>query len=97
MGESWAGPESRLELLEGKSWTGLLDGRGVSAELDNRAARWEREGGRLDGAAGWERAAGTRWSCWMGKRWTGLVVDERAQAVHSMKLLNGAAGRERSG
>jgi hypothetical protein len=63
MGESWAGPESRLELLEGKSWTGLLDGRGVdrAAELDNRAARWEREGGGLDGAAGWERAGQ---GCW---------------------------------
>ena len=41
----WAG-ESRLELLEGKSWTGFLDGRGGvdrAAELD-RAARWERAG-----------------------------------------------------
>jgi len=65
------------------SWTtGLLDGREKAEDsmelLDGR---------ELD------RAAGTRWSCWMGKRWTGLVVDERAQAVHSMKLLNGAAGQ----
>ena len=73
------------------SWTtGLLDGREKAEDsmelLDGR---------ELD------RAAGTRWSCWMGKRWTGLVVDERAQADHSMKLLNGrgvdrAVGRETS-
>lgn len=52
MGESWTGPLGRREQVraagqERAGQAGFLDGRGGedrAAELDNRAARWERAG-----------------------------------------------------